>query len=117
MKKLIIAFAFVLSFLSTYAIETPEFPGGESALNSYLAANTRYPSVAQENGVEGIVVVGFLVTVDGKLTDLKVLKFVDPDLEKEALRVVAGMPAWIPAEKDGQAVEASAKVNVPFILE
>ena len=79
----------------------PTFPGGEEALKKYIVENTKYPAIAMENGVEGIVVIGFMVNTDGTLSDLKVEKFVDPDLEKEALRVVSGMPAWLPAEKGG----------------
>lgn len=97
--------------------KAPSFPGGEEALKQYLKDNTKYPEIAQENGVEGIVEVGFIVMIDGKLQNIKVIKFIDPDLEKEAIRVVSGMPAWIPAEKDGSPIEAPASVNVPFLLE
>ena len=100
-----------------FAEETPSFPGGESALTQYIAKNTVYPEYAKENGVEGIVTVGFMVMADGTLNSVKAENFVDPDLEKEAVRVVSGMPSWIPAEKDGSPVEAPAKVEVPFILD
>lgn len=106
-----------LSSNTAVAGDTPQFPGGETALKKYVQENTRYPEIAKENGVEGIVVVGFMVTPEGELTGVKIVKFVDPDLEKEALRMVGGMPAWIPAEKEGSAIEAPAKVDVPFILE
>lgn len=117
MKKILAIGMLLGCGLVGFAADTPSFPGGEEALKNYVAANTKYPEIDKENGVEGIVVVGFIVATDGSLKDLKVLKFVDPDLEKEALRVVGGMPAWIPAEKDGSPVEAPSKVEVPFLLE
>ena len=97
--------------------KAPSFPGGDEALKKYLKDNTHYPEIAKENGVEGIVEVGFIVLVDGQLKNIKVVRFIDPDLEKEAVRVVEAMPAWIPAEKDGAAIEAPASVDVPFLLE
>lgn len=117
MKKIFATIVLLSSAFFAFAGENPEFPGGESAMKKFVSDNTRYPQIAEENGVEGIVVVGFMVSTDGSLKDLKVLKLIDPDLEKEALRVVGAMPAWIPAEKNGSPVEAPAKVDVPFILE
>ena len=105
------------SALAALADSNPSFPGGEEALKAYVAQHTRYPQVAMDNGVEGIVVVGFSVMPDGSLNSLKVMKMIDPDLEKEAMRVVGSMPAWIPAEKNGTPVEAPSKVEIPFILE
>ena len=116
--KYIITLALLMgSWFISRADSNPSFPGGEEALKKYVNENTKYPEIAQENGVEGVVTVGFMVMTDGSLQELKILKFVDPDLEKEALRVVGGMPAWIPAEKEGTPVESPAKVEVPFILE
>ena len=118
MKKLFLASAlFAAAFLSARADDKPSFPGGEEALKNYLTQNTRYPAIAKENGVEGIVAVGFIVMPDGSLREIKVIRFIDPDLENEAIRVVTAMPAWIPAEKDGTPIEAPSKVDVPFILE
>lgn len=95
----------------------PTFPGGKDALDKFITENTRYPQVSKDNGVEGIVLVGFIVTTDGSLNNIKVIKFVDPDLETEAVRVVRLMPAWIPAEKNGTPIEAPSKVEIPFILD
>ena len=117
MNHILASLALIGGFLFSFADTPPSFPGGDNALKKYVEENTRYPEIAKENGVEGIVVVGFLVMTDGSLQEIKVVKFVDPDLEKEAVRVVNGMPNWIPAEKDGAKVEAPAKVDVPFILE
>ena len=118
MKKIFLTLALgMVACFSGMSQGNPSFPGGDEALKQYIAKNTVYPEYAKENGVEGIVTVGFTVMTDGTLQDIKVLKFVDPDLEKEAVKVVSGMPSWIPAEQDGSPVEAQSKVDVPFILD
>lgn len=118
MKKIFLtAGLLALSSFGLRAGENPEFPGGETALNKYISDNVKYPSAAQEAGIEGVVTVQFLVHTDGSLGTIKIVRMVDPDLEQEAIRVVKGMPAWIPAEKNGAPVEAPAQVNVPFVLE
>lgn len=117
MKKLLSILTFLSISVVAFADDKPSFPGGETALKSYVESHAIYPDIAKENGVEGIVVVGFIVMPDGSLNEIKVIRFVDPDLEKEAVRVVSTMPAWTPAEKDGLPVEAPAKVDVPFLLE
>lgn len=118
MKKILFALVAIVTAVFTAKADTePSFPGGEEALNKFITENTRYPQVAKDNGVEGIVLVGFIVNADGTLNNIKVIKFVDPDLETEAVRVVKIMPAWIPAEKDGTPIEAPSKVEIPFILE
>lgn len=116
-KKLFALLAAGIGIISAMAADTPTFPGGDEALKKYIAENTKYPANALDNGVEGIVTVNFTVNTDGSLSDIKVIKFIDPDLEKEAIRVVSKMPAWVPAEKDGTPVEAPSKVDVPFILD
>lgn len=118
MKK-IITFLMAASFswLGMLANDKPEFPGGKPALDKFIQENVHYPEIAKENGVEGIVVIGFLVNIDGSLKDIKPVKFVDPDLEKEAVRVVSIMPAWIPAEKEGTPIEAPSQVDIPFLLD
>ena len=117
MKKFAVLLAAMIISGCMFAAEQPEFPGGEAALKAYISKTASYPAIAQENGVEGIVVVRFMVMPDGSLQNLKVKKSIDPDLEKEALRVVGGMPAWIPADKDGAPVASPAQVEVPFLLE
>lgn len=117
MRKILLGALLLLPFLGVKADEKPSFPGGEEALKKYVASQTQYPEIAKENGIEGIVVVGFFVMTDGSLREIKAVRLVDPDLEKEAIRVVSGMPRWIPAEKNGTPVEAPSKVDVPFILE
>ena len=121
MKKLIASLAFISAVLFAPSLamadEKPSFPGGEAALKKYLNENVHYPESAKEMGVEGIVVVGFIVETDGSLKNIKILKFIDPDLEKEAIRVVTAMPAWIPAEQNNTPVSAPSEVDVPFLLD
>ena len=95
----------------------PSFPGGQGALMDYLRNNVKYPVVAQENGVQGRVVVSFVVEKDGSITDVKVVKSVDPSLDKEASRVVRSMPKWIPGKQNGSAVRVKYNVPVSFKLQ
>lgn len=118
MKKLLLVTSLLLGSIFISKGQTaPTFPGGEQVMNKFISNNLKYPAEAKENGVEGIVEVGFLVMTDGKLQEIKVLKLVDPDLEKEAVRIVGIMPRWIPAQKDGTPIEAPYKIEIPFILE
>lgn len=97
--------------------QMPSFPGGNSALMEYLQQNVKYPVVAQENGVQGRVVVSFVVEKDGSITDVKVVRSVDPSLDKEAARVVKSMPRWIPGKQNGSAVRVKYNVPVSFRLQ
>ena len=96
--------------------QMPSFPGGPQALMEYLSKNIKYPVIAEENGVQGRVVVTFLVERDGSITDVKVVKSVDPSLDKEAQRVVKAMPHWIPGKQNGAAVRVKYTVPVTFRL-
>lgn len=97
--------------------QMPSFPGGQSALMQYLSSNIKYPVVAQENGVQGRVVVSFVVERDGSITDVQVARSVDPSLDREAQRVVRNMPRWIPGKQNGQAVRVKYNVPVAFRLQ
>lgn len=97
--------------------QMPSFPGGPSALMEWLSNNVKYPVVAQENGVQGRVVVSFVVERDGTITDVKVVRGVDPSLDKEASRVVRAMPRWIPGKQNGSAVRVKYNVPVAFRLQ
>ena len=96
--------------------QMPSFPGGISGLMTYLNQNTRYPAVAQENGVQGRVVVSFVVGKDGHISDVTVLRSVDPSLDKEAIRVVRNMPRWTPGKQGGEPVKVRYNVPVSFRL-
>ncbi|MDE5571305.1 MAG: TonB family protein [Prevotella sp.] len=97
--------------------QMPSFPGGAGALMQYLSSNIKYPVVAEENGVQGRVVCTFVVEKDGSITDVRVIKPVDPSLDKEAVRVVKGMPRWIPGKQNGSAVRVKYTVPVTFRLQ
>ena len=97
--------------------QMPSFPGGMGALMSWLSQNIKYPVIAAENGVQGRVIVQFVVEKDGSITDVKVAKSVDPSLDKEAARVVGSMPHWIPGKQNGSAVRVKYTVPVTFKLQ
>lgn len=96
--------------------QMPSFPGGNSGLMTYLKQNIRYPAVAQENCVQGRVVVSFVVGKDGHISDVTVVRSVEPSLDKEAVRVVRNMPRWTPGKQGGEAVRVRYNVPVSFRL-
>ena len=97
--------------------QMPIFEGGDAALLKYLTDSVKYPELAKKHGVQGRVVIGFIVEKDGSLTNVKVLRAVDRALDAEALRVVKGMPKWIPGCQDEQLVRVRYNVPVSFRLE
>ena len=99
--------------------QMPEFPnGGMAGLMQYLSKNIKYPTIAQENGTQGRVTVQFVVNKDGSIVDAKVLRGVDPYLDKEAVRVIMGMPKWKPGMQRGKPVRAVSytHLTLPTIL-
>lgn len=116
MKKAILSAIFAVASFAALAGATPTYPGGEEALNTYLTENMKYPQMAIDNGIEGTVEVSFTVKSDGSIGAIKIVRMVDPDLEQEAIRLVKGMPAWTPADKDGNPVDAPATVKIVFTL-
>lgn len=94
--------------------QMPSFPGGISGLRTYLNQNIRYPAEAQENCVQGRVVVSFVVEKDGHISDVTVLRSVDPSLDKEAIRVIRNMPRWTPGRQAGELVRVRYNVPVSF---
>lgn len=115
-KKMLALAAGMLFSGMAFAGATPEYPGGKSALDEYIATNMKYPAAAQANGIEGVVDVAFTVKTDGSIGAIKIVRMVDPDLEQEAIRLVKGMPAWTPADKNGQPVDAQTQVQITFTL-
>lgn len=97
--------------------EMPEFPGGMAECLKFLAKNIKYPTIAQENGVQGRVIVQFVVNSDGTIVDPVVMRSVDPYLDKEALRVIKMMPKWKPGKQRGKAVRVKYTVPVTFKLQ
>lgn len=97
--------------------EMPEFPGGMAECLKFLGKNIKYPTIAQENGVQGRVIVQFVVNQDGSIVDPVVVRSVDPYLDKEALRVIKTMPKWKPGKQRGKAVRVKYTVPVTFKLQ
>lgn len=97
--------------------QMPSFPGGEAALMRYLSSNVHYPVVAEENGVQGRVFLTFVIERDGSITDVKVVKSVDPALDKEAVRVIKNMPQWRAGTQDGKPVRVKITMPIIFRLE
>ena len=96
--------------------EMPEFPGGMKALTEYIHKNVKYPAEAHAKGVQGRVIVCFVVKKDGSITDIKAVRSVDPYLDKEAIRIIAAMPKWKPGKQRGKAVNVRFTVPVMFRL-
>ena len=98
--------------------ENPQFPnGGTAGLLQYLGKNIKYPTIPQENGTQGRVTVQFVVNKDGSIVDVKVIRGVDPYLDKEAVRVISTMPKWIPGKQRGVPVRCKFTVPVMFKLQ
>ena len=119
MKKSTIFFLTWFAALSvfTFAQVMPQFPGGQEELKKYLAKNIVYPRMAQENGIDGTVVVNFTVGKDGTISDIKIAKPVNKDLDKEAIRVVTGMPNWKPGNNNGNPVKVSFMLPIKFTIQ
>jgi TonB family protein len=96
--------------------EMPEFPGGEIGLSEFIKTRIVYPERARKSGINGTVYVDFVISKSGKVTDARISRGVDPDLDKEALRVVNSMPVWRPGRNDGKLADVSYTVPVEFIL-
>ena len=96
-------------------VETmPDFPGGQKELLSFLSRNIKYPTKAIESKIQGRVIVQFVVNKDGSISNAKIVRSVDPDLDKEALRVINSMPQWKPGMQKGEPV--SVKFTVPIVF-
>jgi protein TonB len=95
----------------------PTFPGGPAALMKYLAENIKYPAEAQNNGIQGRVVVSFVVERDGSLSDFQIVRSVDPSIDEEAIRVAKAMPRWIPGRQNGSTTRVKYNVPVSFRIQ
>lgn len=95
----------------------PQFPGGNSDLMRYLGANIKYPTIAAENDIEGRVVLKFVVGKDGNISDIQVIRSLDPSCDREAIRVVKSMPKWIPGMQNGYPVAVYFTLPVLFKLQ
>lgn len=100
----------------TVVEKEPEFPGGEEALYEYIGKNIVYPRQAREAGIEGVVVVEFVVEPSGKLSNVVARRKVAPALDEEAVRVVKTLPAWSPGKQRGKAVRTLFRLPINFQL-
>ena len=101
----------------TMVEQMPQFPGGEKELLSYIAKNLHYPTVAAENGVQGKVFIRFVVSALGIVEGVEVIRSLDPYCDKEAMRVVAALPQWIPGKQNGRNVPVYYTLPIIFKLQ
>lgn len=97
--------------------QMPTFPGGEEALRKFLAKEVKYPVIAQENGIQGRVFVKFVINANGEVSNVEVARPFDPNLDKEAIRVVKSMPKWSPGMQRGKPVRVAYVVPINFVLQ
>jgi protein TonB len=96
---------------------SPEFPGGMEKCLEYIQTNIKYPKEAMELGIEGKVFVKFVVTKDGSITSVVVVKGIDPLLDKEAKRLIQNMPKWSPGTNNGVPVSCYFYLPLHFKLD
>ena len=101
----------------TIVEDMPSFPGGEEQLFRYLGENIKYPAMAKDAGITGIVFVTFVVKEDGSVSGVKVLRGIGGGCNEEALRVVNGMPRWKPGKHNGRAVPVTFTLPIKFVLQ
>jgi len=94
----------------------PEFIGGPEAMGKYLSDNLRYPPVAKENQIQGLVFVSFVVTTSGSIKDVQLARGVHPSLDQEAIRVISEMPPWKPGLQNRQKVSVRFTLPIRFVL-
>jgi periplasmic protein TonB len=97
--------------------QMPQFPGGEKEMMKFIRNNLRYPSLAAENGIQGTVILNFVVDRDGKITRIKVVRGIGGGCDEEAIRVLNKMPAWSPGKQGGKAVLVSYTVPIKYVLQ
>ncbi len=100
----------------TLVEEKAEFPGGQEALSKFLARKLRYPAEAVKKRIQGNVYVTFVVEIDGSISNAKVVKGVQKDIDEEAMRVVKMMPKWKPGKQKGEAVRTLFTLPILFRL-
>ncbi len=101
----------------THVEQMPKFPGGDAELYKFISNNLQYPAMAIENNVQGKVIVQFVVTKDGSIGNVKVVRSVDRDLDNEAVRVCKKLPKFVPGKQNGQAVNVWYTLPVTFKLQ
>jgi protein TonB len=95
----------------------PQFPGGDKELMAYISRSLKYPPIATENGIEGRVAIRFVVSNKGDVTNVEILKGLDPSCDKEAMRVIRSMPRWIPGMQNGRKVAVYYTLPISYRLQ
>ena len=96
--------------------EMPEYPGGKEGLFKFISENVQYPEKAKKETVTGKVFVSFVIDKDGSVTDVKIARSVNPELDDEAVRVVKKLKKWTPGKKDGEVVKVGFTMPIKFAL-
>jgi protein TonB len=96
--------------------DPPQFPGGDKARNRYLRESIQYPEIERDNGIQGQVVVNFVVEKDGSINNVKILKGLTPNINEEAMRVVKNMPRWQAGKQRGKPVRVYVNLPIRFTL-
>ena len=104
-------------FVSDEKEGEPEYPGGFQALTKFISDNLKYPEDARKNGVQGKVLIEFVVKKDGSIGKVKVIQGVGSECDKEAVRVVKLMPKWQPGTKDGKPVKVKMTIPINYKLD
>jgi protein TonB len=104
------------SQIFVFVEEYPEFPNGEENLYKYLGSNIKYPHEALENGIQGTVVVKFVVEKDGSISNVKAVRKIGGGCDEEAVRVVKRMPRWKPGKQSGKPVRTEFTLPIQFKL-
>lgn len=115
-KNSLVISALACASVATAFAEAPSYPGGTEAMNEYIRKTIVYPTRAEQNGIEGIVMIAIEVDAAGNLSSAKISNSIDPDLEQEALRVVKTIKGWIPPVVNGSPAPSSTVINVVFNL-
>lgn len=97
--------------------QQPSFPGGQGEMMSWISNHLKYPAIAAENGIEGKVIVQFVVGKNGAIRDANIVRALNPSCDKEALRVVNAMPRWIPGKQNGKEVSVKFTLPITFRLQ
>ncbi len=99
-----------------FAEQMPEYPGGQGELMKFLSSNIKYPVIAQEQNIQGTVLLRFVVSTDGSVSDVQIVRSLDPSCDREAVRVVKSMGKWIPGRQNGTAVNVFFTLPIRFKL-
>lgn len=130
-EKIVFILILMFGYLTLYALTPPDevnpvidvpeypakFPDGYAALNELVSTNIQYPSNVRKDGIQGRVIVRFVVEKDGKVSDIQIVKTLSPDCDNEAIRLVKQMPAWVPGKQGNRLVRSAVILPIAFKLE